>query len=141
MFKYLLIALLAVTSSVASAQTAVPVTGQEKYDIVCGDVYECFSDDQLKHIFAGKTVKYKHPRGVEFGVVTLTLNKDGTALVSNTKSGAGPSSWSVKEGKLLLNTREWKDFSFHVVRIGGVLFLAPFAHSGITVLVPCSLEG
>ncbi len=138
--KHLLIALFAIATSIVFAQTTGPVTGQEKYDIVCGGVYECFSDDQLKQIFSGKTVKYKHPRGSEFGVVTLTLNSDGTALVANTKSGAGPSSWSTKGGKLLLNTREWKDFSFHVVRIGGALFLAPFAHNGLTVLVPCSLD-
>lgn len=137
LIQLLVCLVVAASSAQVSAQA---VTGQEKFDIVCGVQYECFGDDALKQLLSSKTVKYKHPRGAEFGTVVLVLNKDGAAQVSNTKGSAGSSTWSVKEGKLLLSTREWKDFSFHVVRVGGVLMLAPFTHNGLTVLVPCSVE-
>lgn len=137
-FLKVLLCLLAGAGSVQVYAQA--ITGQEKYDITCGVQYECFSDEALKQMLTGKMVKYKHPRGAEFGVVVLALNKDGTAQVSNTKGSAGFSTWGTKDGKLLLSTREWKDFSFHIVRVGGLTMFAPFTGSGLTVLVPFSVE-
>lgn len=117
-----------------------PSTGAAGFDIICGAQYECFSDEKISEMLTGKTVKYKHPRGSEFGIVTLTLNKGGSVQAYNAKGSAGYGTWSIKSGKIFFDTKGWGEFSFQVVRLGGVMLLAVNTNNGLTSLVPYSVE-
>lgn len=85
-------------------------------NIQCDSFYKCLSESEMKSL-VGKTLKYRHPFGVQFGIVTVRLRPDGTAYGENQKGLAGDGPWEIQKDTLLIKFSRWGDSSFRFVRI------------------------
>lgn len=99
--------------------------GKGTVEVMCSDsFYTCLNGEELK-TFSGRTFKYKHPRAIDFGVVTVVLQSGGDLTISNAKGSSG-GSWKIKDNVLELNLTTWKDrYEFRFLRINGRLFVIP----------------
>ncbi len=111
----LVAASLAIGASLCAAEPS-PFKG--KIDVVCGQgIYQCLTDAEVK-VLGGKTLKYHHPRGDEFGDVSIELKINGSAYGMNRKGGSGGGTWEAKEGKLFMKFSGWGEQTLPLLRIG-----------------------
>jgi hypothetical protein len=116
------------------------VTWKSKTEIICAgtNFYFCLGDEDLKSL-SGKTIKYKHPRGGDFGTVSIFLKTDKTIEAKNGKGGTG-GTWEIKDSKLIFKTKNWNDFDFSYVRVGDYLFMMSNRETGAHYLVPVEVS-
>lgn len=118
-----LILFFAFLSFLGTVSAAEKINWKSTTEIVCGPTgfYICVGDDDLKEL-VGKTIKYKHPRGGDFGTVAIALKQNKSIDARNGK-GAASGGWDIKDGKFVFKTNNWGDFALGFIRIGDYLFI------------------
>lgn len=113
--------------------------GDKDLEVSCADTfYTCLTGSELNAL-AGKTLRYKHLRATEFGVVSITLNSNKSITASNAKSSSG-GRWEISEDKIKLWMSQWGDYEFRFVKISDRLFLIPSSGTGGVGLSPVEIQ-
>ena len=128
-----------ILASLALTFAVLASAAEKDMEVSCTDsFYMCLKGDDLK-AFAGKTLKYKHPRASEFGVVSVTLRTNGWLNISNAK-GTASGTWRLEGDKINLDIVTWGEkYSFRFVTISGRLFGMPNVGTGGGALYPVDL--
>jgi hypothetical protein len=124
--------------SMGSLVHAQPIASS-KAEISCGSFYQCLDESAIKAL-SGKTIRYRHPAGSDFGDVILQLKSDGTASASNKKGSAGDGPWEAKNGVLNVNFSSWGAQAFRFVRIGNQQVFLHSSRGGSSALIPVEIS-
>ena len=116
---------LLLTTLSVDAQTS---TGgfEAKLDISCGPVYRCLGEAEIKAL-EGKSLRYRHPRGADFGDVVLEFQQGGIVKGSNKKGAGGSGPWKMNGDSVQMDLSGWGTQTLKIFRVGtvGIFGTAP----------------